>query len=98
VNKGHLSSWDFDSDPDKRSTDLSFAKPEPRDSLFAVSPEEGNNTPIGFGKYRAKTPVQILECDPEYLRWAIQVTGRINCSEPVRLAALEMAERPEPSD
>jgi hypothetical protein len=50
---------------------------------------ELNTVPVGFGKYKDKSPVEILECDPAYLVWAIKTTGRIQCSEAVALAAFD---------
>jgi hypothetical protein len=39
-----------------------------------------DNMPMGFGKYAAKTPIQVHDIDPKYLVWAYENVGTHVCT------------------
>lgn len=44
-----------------------------------------NDTPLTFGKYKGKTPMEVAENDPEYLIWAFDnVTSHKTCTKELR--------------
>ena len=55
--------------------------PDPRDEPTYVAKTALDNCELGFGKYRYKTPVQLLETDPGYIVWVYEQTERGCCSE-----------------
>ena len=69
------SSWDFGAHPDQHreetgsSSGAKIAETETPPALQAEFPSALDNTPLVFGKYKGKTPVQIAVFDPYYLLW-----------------------------
>ena len=57
-----------------------------------------NDTPLTFGKYKGKTPVEIAETDPKYVIWMYDnVTTHPTCSKQFR-DYCEQDERDEEAD
>lgn len=88
------SSWDFNCEPETgqqlitklypAGTAPIFKPPaDSRDDIGAPSADDLDAAPIGFGKYRTRTPLEILAIDPGWLVWAKRETGRIICSDTV---------------
>lgn len=63
--------------------------PDPRD-IPSIIPTALDNMELGFGKYRYKTPAQLLVTDPGYIVWMYEQTERGACSEELYLKAKEI--------
>lgn len=96
------SSWDFGREPERgtafpqypmfqepKEQQAALFKPpaDPRDDIGVPSGNDLDSTPVGFGKYRTRTPLEILAIDPGWLVWAMAETGRLLCSEEIHMQA-----------
>ncbi len=90
------SSWDFGCEPETQQQLFDATENFRREhsnlpqqpALFQPPPlassDSRDNMAIGFGKYRTRTPLEVLAIDPGWLVWAKRETGRILCSDEVQ--------------